>query len=130
MANLGSEYSLVNFGDEAQIRINQMADLCKRSDAIYDKLPEEYKDFLSAYYYMLRARYSMERNIYQRKISFIINKGALPLLTHTLKLLDAHNQISDLDYYNKQLSDGKWDGAIDHIVQYNSFLQFPENHIR
>lgn len=128
-AKMGTEYSLINYGDEAQIRINQMADLCRRSDAIYDKLPEKYK---AAYYqivhYMIRAaRYSMEKSVYQQKNQLYLNQGRYASVNaYAEASMDAYNQVlADLNYYNKELSGGKWDKIINPYCNIQGLPKIP-----
>ena len=122
----GTNYNLVNFGDEAQLLINRMAAAVEQSQAVYDGLPAEYKDaYFQMVQYMLRAYlFSMEKYVYAEKNQLYYEQGRFASVNaYGQAALDAYDQIlADLKYYNKTMSDGKWDGIID---PYNGTRTFP-----
>ncbi|HHW46005.1 MAG TPA: hypothetical protein GXX17_03725 [Clostridiales bacterium] len=122
----GPEYSIIHYGDEAQLQINRMKDACDKSDRIYNKLPDQYKDaYFQLVHYMVRAsRFTLEKHIYQQKNQLYLTQGRFASVNaYADASVNAHRQIlADLKYYNKVLSDGKWDGIMD---PYNGTRSFP-----
>ena len=115
------DFSLVNFGDEAQKQVNKMVDICDRMEQIYNTLSEDVKPaFYQRIYYSMRAiRYTLEKHTYQQKNQLYLNQGRFASVNAYAKAsTDAFNTIlSDLKYYNSIMSDGKWHGILDPYQQ-------------
>jgi glucan-binding YG repeat protein len=118
--NMGTEYSITNYGDEAQQTINKMIDVCNRSETLMNSLDAGKK---TAYYqmvqYMIRAsRYSFEKSYYQQKNQLYYTQGRFASVNAYAKAsLDAYSKIlSDVTYYNTTLSSGKWNGILNPYV--------------
>ncbi|MCI8360637.1 MAG: hypothetical protein HFE86_04790 [Clostridiales bacterium] len=115
--SVGTSYSAVEYGDEAQRQLNRMAEAEAASARIYESLPAERKD---AYYqmahYMVRAlKLTLEKHIYEQKNQLYARQGRLASVNaYGQAALDAYSQIlADLKYYNKTVSGGRWDGILD-----------------
>lgn len=119
----GEEYSLVYNGDEGQRMVNQLCDLQQRSQAVYDSLPEAEQD---AYYEMIHyiitsMKNTAEKYIYAQKSQLYASQGRfLSVNAYAQKSWEAFEQIlSDLEYYNNDLADGKWHGILDPYTNVN-----------
>lgn len=115
-ADYMQEFSRVNNGDEAQIHINRMNALFDRAKAVYDGLDADRKDaFYQMIYYPIRsAKYMLEWTEYQKMNQLCSKQGRYRSTTAYQKLSEYAYQCiqNDLVYYNKVLSDGKWDGIM------------------
>ena len=112
------EYSLENYGDEAQQRLDAFEDMAARADAVYEKLPESAR---ASYYqlvlYPVRCADLMNKKILyafkSRQYAKYKRVSANPLGD---KSRDAYHRIlEETEYYNTGLSDGKWNGMMSHI---------------
>lgn len=116
----GTEFSLVNYGDEAQTAVNKMISLCERSEALMASLPQSMRDsYYQMVHYMIRAsRLSFEKNYYQQKNQLYYAQGRFASVNAYAKAsLDAYAQIlSDVTYYNRTVSGGKWNGILNPYV--------------
>ncbi len=112
-----AEYSMTDYGDEAQLQINRMEAALAQSTAIYEQLPAAYQDaYYQLVHYMIRAlTLTLEKNIYQYKNQLYLSQGRFASVNAYAQLAeDAYAQIlADLKYYNKTLSGGRWDGIMD-----------------
>ena len=113
--NEGVEYSLVNFGDEAEIMITR----AKRAEAvaakIYDALPDIRKDsFYELIYYKTRClRLTLELNVYAQKNQLAMSQGRFASINAYAALSEeAFAEIAaDIKTYNS-LQNGKWRGIL------------------
>ncbi len=116
-------YSLFDFGDEAQGRIEFIKGLESRAKAQYDALDEEYKEsyYHLVYYPVRSARLMYEKTIYYRKNRLYARQGRLASVNAYKAMSEAAEQDiqADLHYYNKVLAGGKWDGIMDPYANYN-----------
>ncbi len=116
-------YSLFDFGDEAEGRIEYIKALEERAKELYDSLDESYKpSFYHLVYYPVRsARLMYEKTIYYRKNRLYARQGRLGSVNAYKALSEeAEREIQeDLHYYNKVLIDGKWDGIMDPYAHFN-----------
>jgi hypothetical protein len=105
-------YDLVNYGDEGQLRLDELTDLLKRATAISDGLPAAKKDaFYEMVLYPLRAsQLTMQMYIAAGKTDLFARQGRTASVTRYRKVAtDAYQTIqSDLKYYNDTLAGGKW----------------------
>ncbi|MBQ8289097.1 MAG: glycosyl hydrolase 115 family protein [Clostridia bacterium] len=110
--NEGTEYSLVELGDEAERVIDRMTEIFETSSAIYDKLPANEKDsYYQVVHYKIRATLlTLQKNVYEQKNKLYVSQGRFASVNAYAKMSeDAYNTImSDIAYYNS-LSGGKWD---------------------
>ena len=111
--NKDDTYDIVNYGDEGQIRIDQMSAIFERAQRIYDGLDESRKDaFYQMVYYPLRAgKFNLEMNIYWQKNQLYKQQGRFNSVTKYMNLAAQayYNIINDLIFYNKTMQNGKWD---------------------
>ncbi|MCR5792645.1 MAG: glycosyl hydrolase 115 family protein [Lachnospiraceae bacterium] len=116
LAGMGSEYSMINYGDEAQKQVNKMVALCDRSEKLLQSLPAAKQDsYWEMVQYMLRAaRYSFEKGVYQQKNQLYYEQGRFASVNaYAEASLSAYYQImEDLDTYNEKLAGGKWKNII------------------
>ncbi len=116
-------YSLFDFGDEAQGRIEFIKALEARAKKIYDSLDESYKpSFYHLVYYPVRsARLMYEKTIYYRKNRLYAEQGRLGSVNAYKALAEQAEELiqKDLHYYNKVLAGGKWNGIMDPYAHYN-----------
>lgn len=108
----GTEYSLVELGDEAERVINRMTELFETSSAIYHKLPANEKDsYYQVVHYKIRATLlTLQKNVYEQKNKLYVSQGRYASVNAYAKMSeDAYQTIlSDIAYYNS-LNGGKWD---------------------
>lgn len=109
--NEGTEYSLVELGDEAERVINRMTEIFEFSSTIYNKLPADEKDsYYQVVHYKIRSTLlTLQKNVYEQKNKLYISQGRYASVNAYAKMAeDAYNTIlSDIAYYNS-LSGGKW----------------------
>ncbi|HEX2869921.1 MAG TPA: glycosyl hydrolase 115 family protein [Polyangiaceae bacterium] len=107
-----SVYSLVNYGDEGQRRLDELTELLARATKVSEGLPAARKDaFYEMVLYPLRAsQLTMQKYIAAAKTDLFAGQGRTASVTKYRKLSsDAYAAIqSDLSYYNDQLAGGKW----------------------
>ncbi len=110
--NEGTEYSLVELGDEAERVIDRMTAIFETSSGIYNKLPANEKDsYYQVVHYKIRSTLlTLQKNVYEQKNKLYLSQGRFASVNAYAKLSeDAYNTImSDIAYYNS-LSGGKWD---------------------
>ncbi len=116
-------YSLFDFGDEAEGRIEFIRELEQRAKKIYDSIDEEYREtfYHLAYYPIRSARLMYEKTIYYRKNRLYARQGRFGSVNGYKALSEeAEREIQeDLHYYNKVLAGGKWNGIMDPYAHYN-----------
>lgn len=125
--NKGGEYSLVDFGDEAQLQIEKLIALENRSQAIWEMLGENYRDaYYQRVHYMIKStRLTFEKSIYQQKNALYLKQGryASVNLYADASLNAYENILQELQYYNKTMSNGKWDGIMNPYQGVNNLPQ-------
>lgn len=109
--NEGTEYSLVELGDEAERVINRVNKIFETSSEIYNKLPANEKDsYYQVVHYKIRATLlTLQKNVYEQKNKLYISQGRYASVNAYAKMSeDAYKTIlSDIAYYNS-LNGGKW----------------------
>ena len=109
-----STFSLTAF-DEADRTLAEFEDIVKTAEAVYAKLPAYQKDsFYQLALYPARAAMNVYKaNIYAAWSVYLAEQG-LPAANEYAKLARAafDADIADMEYYNKTLSGGKWDGIM------------------
>ncbi len=109
--NEGTEYNLVELGDEAERVIDRMTKIFETSSAIYNKLPANEKDsYYQVVHYKIRSTLlTLQKNIYEQKNKLYISQGRFASVNAYAKMSeDAYKTImSDLTYFNS-LNGGKW----------------------
>jgi hypothetical protein len=105
-------YSLVNYGDEGQRRLDELTDLLARATAVSDSLPTTKRDaFYEMVLYPLRAsQLTMQKYIAAAKTDLFAGQGRTASVSKQRQLATAaYDTIqSDLLYYNDTLAGGKW----------------------
>lgn len=116
-------YSLFDFGDEVQIRIEDYTVLENSAKHIYEQLdPSRKAPFWHLVYYPIRStRLMLEKTTYYRKNHAYAKQGRFASVEAYRALSEkAEREIQkDLVFYNKELSDGKWDSIMDPYALYN-----------
>lgn len=124
--SMGTGYSLVSYGDEGERQIERLSAACDVSSAIYEKLPEAYRDaYFQLVQYMLQAaRDTLQKHIYQQKNQLYMSQGRFASVNAYARAAeDAYDRIlSDLKFYNKTMSGGRFDGILD---PYTSIRSLP-----
>ncbi len=114
-------FNLVNYGDEAQKRLDELTSLLDRATAIYDSLPEAKRDgFYELVLYTIRAsKFQNEKYIAAAKADLYARQGRTQSVTkYRTETTDAYDMVrSDLDYFTSELAGGKWQKVIN---PYNS----------
>jgi len=110
-------FNYVNYGDEGQRRLDELAALLARATAISDALSANKKDaFYEMILYPLRAsKLQNEKYIAAGKAELYANQGRTGSVTkYRAMSTTAYNTIrSDLTYYNNTLAGGKWQKMMD-----------------
>jgi len=116
-------YSLVNYGDEGQRRLDELTTLLSRATAISDGLPAIKKNaFYEMVLYPLRAsQLTMTKYIDAAKADLYATQGRTASVTKYRNLATAaYNTIrSDLTAFNNTLAGGKWQNIMN---PYNTSL--------
>ncbi len=116
-------YSLFDFGDEAEGRIEFIKALEARAKKVYDSLDKSFKpSFYHLVYYPVRsARLMYEKTIYYRKNRLYAEQGRLGSVNAYKAMAERAEELiqEDLHYYNKVLAGGKWNGIMDPYAHYN-----------
>lgn len=124
--SLGSNYNLVQYGDEGERQIAKLSAACARSQEVYENLPAAYRDaYFQLVQYMLQAaRDTLQKHIYQQKNQLYMGQGRFASVNAYAKAAeDAYDRIlADLKYYNKSMSGGRFDGILD---PYTSIRSIP-----
>lgn len=123
--DLYSFYSAVDFGDEAERKLDELRALEAEAKRMYDDLAQENKvAFWHLAYYPVRAtRMMAEKSYYFHKNIYYADQGRFASVNGYKYLSEkAADEIDkDLKYYNKVLCDGKWNGIMDPYADYNMF---------
>lgn len=118
-------YSLTDFGDEAQHMIDEYIALEAEAKKFYDSVDSNYKDafFHLAYYPIRSARLMAEKSYYYYKNLIYAKQGRFSSINGYKNMSQkATEEIDvDLEYFNKKLAGGKWDGIMDPYGTYNIF---------
>lgn len=123
----GGEYSLVDFGDEGQKQIELLLALEARSQDILETVGEQYEDayYQRAHYMIKSTRLTFEKSIYQQKNSLYLRQGRhASVNAYADASLNAYEEIlREIEYYNKTMSGGKWDGIMNPYQGINNLPQ-------
>ncbi len=110
--NEGTEYSLVELGDEAEGMIDGVARILALSESIYDKLPANERDsYYQIVHYKIRSTLlTLQKNVYEQKNKLYISQGRFASVNAYAAMSEQAYQaiLEDIQYYNS-LSGGKWD---------------------
>lgn len=111
MSSGGAEFSLIHYGDEAQRRIDAYQTLVDEADAIYQSLPEIFKDtFYQTVLYPIRGASLMNQKIlYAKKSIQYAAQERVSANDYAALSQNAYNQIiAETDFYNNSVATGKW----------------------
>ncbi|MGY6649792.1 glycosyl hydrolase 115 family protein [Wenyingzhuangia sp. IMCC45574] len=115
-------HSLVDFGDEAQIRLQKIKALEQKAKEIYDGLDESAKNtFWHLAYYPIRSTNLMfQKATYYRKNVAYAKQGRFASVNAYGELSKKAEEAiqEDLKQY-KEIVDGKWNGIMDPYADYN-----------
>jgi hypothetical protein len=111
-----TSFSLVNYGDEAQRRLDEWTLLLTRATAVYDTLPASRRDaFYEMVLYPIRSsKLQNEKYIAAAKTHLFAAQGRTASVARYRGLATrAYDAIrADLAYYNDTLAGGKWQGLM------------------
>ena len=107
-------FSITNYNDEAQIRVDEYDKLIKETDAVYDSLPVEMKDsfYQMVVYNVKGAGLHNKKVIYAQKSHDYGKQNRSSAAVYAAKAQQAENDIHELiKHYNKELITvgDKWD---------------------
>ncbi|MFA6450711.1 MAG: glycosyl hydrolase 115 family protein [bacterium] len=105
------EFSLYNYGDEIQQRLDQFEFIYKLSEETYLKMPISKRDaFYELVLYPVRSSYLMNQKIlYAFKSRDYAKQGRASANEYAKKSEEAFRQIQkETDYYNNEVAGGKW----------------------
>ncbi len=128
MASGGLGFTMTDFGDEIERRIEQYKDITDRAANIYTNIPARCKD---AYYqlvlYPVRCAYLMNQKIlYARKNAVYASQGRVVADKYAAMATNAYQQIiAETDYYNNVMADGKWKDVISWTPRNMSVFRMP-----
>jgi hypothetical protein len=109
-------FSHVHEGDEAARRLERMAELRKRADAIYTALPAGQRDaFYQLVAYPVRASDAMNRKFLQTSLAWRdVAQKRKSVAARSAAAAAAYNEIiAETDYYNNTMAGGKWREMMD-----------------
>ncbi|KKL26578.1 hypothetical protein LCGC14_2393890, partial [marine sediment metagenome] len=107
----GAAFTSVYYGDEVQQRIDAYQAIEGKADAIYQSLPEIYKDsFYQLVLYPVRGASLMNQKIlYANKSIQYAAQGRVSANDYAAMSQNAYNQIiTETDFYNNTMANGKW----------------------
>ena len=114
--NGAEQFSLVNYGEEAQIYIDRMNAVYERAKAVHDSLDADRKEpFYEMVYYAIRAaKFQSEWINYQQMQNLTVTQGRYRSAASYEELSKYAYQMiqNDLFYFNKLMVGGKWDGIM------------------
>jgi len=111
---LKDTFSLTNF-DEANRVLANYEPIVKKAEEIYEKLPQHKKAvFYQMVLYPARAALNTYKtNIYTAWNNYLAEKSCPKANGYKQLAIEAFNQdATDMEYYNTELSNGKWDGIM------------------
>jgi len=111
------EFSLYNYGDEAQRRLDAFAGLTARADAVYSKLPDSKgAAFYELVLYPVRGAALMNRKmLYGFKSREYAKQGRASANAYAQRSNDAFQAIlKETEYFNKGVEGGKWKNMMDY----------------
>ncbi|MBN1127847.1 MAG: glycosyl hydrolase 115 family protein, partial [Chitinispirillaceae bacterium] len=104
-------FSIANYGDEAQKRLDDYAALEQRATVVYNTLPSELKPaFYQMVLYSLRGAMLMNQKfIYAQKSTFYEGQRRASAALYGSLATQAYRSIqTETSYYNQTMSGGKW----------------------
>lgn len=117
-------YSLSNYGDEGQKRLNDFICITKEAEEIYNNLPDRLQAaFYELILYPVRSSaQNFEKYIAaERSVLFALqNRGEIANIEAAKAEFALKLQEKDVDYYNFSLSGGKWRYFLDPFTDVNS----------
>lgn len=113
-------FSLTSYGDEGQKLIDKYAELLKRSEVLYNSLPEEKKDgYYELQHYSIKSAYVIAMNYINADRAILYKEqGRGGSVNKYAALSAAYNGDAvkaDIEEYNS-IKDGKWEKMIDPFV--------------
>jgi hypothetical protein len=124
----GIGFSMINYGDEMQQRIDQYAQIESQAASIYESLGDPYKDaFYQLVLYPVRCAALINKKIfYAEKSNQYAVQGRVSANHYATMTQSAYDQIiTETDFYNNTMSDGKWKGMMDWQPQGLSVFGLP-----
>lgn len=124
----GIGFSMINYGDEMQQRIDQYAQIESQANGIYQSLDDPYKDaFYQLVLYPVRCAALINQKIfYAEKNNQYANQGRVSANQYAAMTQSAYQQIiTETDFYNNTMANGKWKGMMDWQPQGLSVFGLP-----
>ncbi len=109
------EFSLVNYGDEVQHRIDSYDQLEKETEVLYNQMPIDLKDaFFELVYYPVTGASEMNKKVlYAYKSRVYARQGRNSTNDYAVKAIEAFETIKrETTKYNETIANGKWKGMM------------------
>ena len=106
-----SEYNHTYYNDQIDLRIACYKELLKRTEFIWNEIPDVRKDafYQLVYYPVAGSAYINKKFLYQDKAIYFRKQNRTSANTYAEKSMAAYDSIARYtDYYNNRMSDGKW----------------------
>jgi len=117
-------YSLVNYGDEAQRVLNNFVAMLRDAEDVFKKLPEDLKDayFQLILYPVRSSTLNLEQYIAADRSALyaLQNRGKAVNMEAARSELALEMHERDINYYNFQMSNGKWRYFLDPYTDVNN----------
>jgi hypothetical protein len=116
LASGGIGFNMINYGDEMQKRLDEYTQIETQASTIYQMLGDPYKDaFYQLVVYPVRCAALINKKIfYAEKNRQYAVQGRVSANDYAAMTLAAYNQIiTETDFYNNTMSNGKWKGMMD-----------------
>lgn len=121
------DYSVVNFGSEGFIIIDQLTKVYEESLKMYNSLPEGKKaSYYEIFHYTIYSYLlSVQKHVYKEMNHLCYAQGRYAAANAYADLSEAayYQILAEIEYFNKQLMNGKWDKIMN---PYNSKMPQPE----
>jgi len=115
--NQDPEFSLYNYGDEAQQRLDAFDEITGQAEAVYEQLPRRLRDaYFQLVLYPVRGAANMNRkHLHAYKSREYARQGRVSANDHAEKAKRAYAGIlEDTRHYNETMAGGKWNGMMSH----------------
>ncbi len=114
---------------EQNNRMEEYSNIAREAEELKADIPDYLQDayFQLIYYPVMGAKLMNEKIFYAQQSLVLMQKGDSSCLNYAGKSLSAFNQIQALTkQYNKEISNGKWDGIMDWQPRRQDVFKMPE----
>ncbi len=111
-SNTNYDYSVMNFGSEGLIVIEELTKIYEESLKIYNSLPEGKKaSYYEIFHYTIYSYLlTVQKHVYKEMNHLCFEQGRFAAANAYADLSEAayYEILSEIEYFNKELMDGKW----------------------